>query len=138
MDFALHHIGIVVTEIDLARKFYGKLGFNVEGAVVYDPFQRVKIQFMQDSAGSVRIELLEPCGDDSPVAEALRRGGGLNHFCYQVDNVDDAIGSLRGNGTAVISPIVPAPAIGNRRVVFLYNRAYGVFELVETPRDRST
>ena len=129
----LHHIGIVVPEIEAAIGFYEGLGFSREGSVVADPVQKVKIQFMRDAAEASRIELLEPSGPDSPVAAALQKGGGLNHLCYQVADIEEAVSSFKKLGSAVISEAVPAPAISSCRVIFLFHRRHGVFELVESP-----
>lgn len=133
MKFPLHHIGIVVPEIQPAADFYANLGFHHEGRPVHDPVQKVKIQFMRDGGNASRIELLEPAAADSPVIEALKRGGGLNHMCYEVENIEEALPALKAAGSTVISRIVPAPAISDCRVVFLFNRLYGIFELVESP-----
>jgi methylmalonyl-CoA/ethylmalonyl-CoA epimerase len=133
MRFPIHHIGIVVPEIEEAVAFHLGLGFRREGVLVHDKARKVRIQFMRDGSNASRIELLEPDGPDSPVAQALQKGGGLNHLCYEVSDIKEVLGPLKAGGSAVISAISPAPAISDCRVVFLYHRIYGVFELVELP-----
>ena len=68
------HVGIVVSNIAaVAREYEDVLGAVGLGDVVFDPTQKVDIQFMRLPDGT-KIELIQPVGDDSPVR--LRRGAG--------------------------------------------------------------
>ncbi len=129
----LHHVGVVVASVETARTYYAGLGLVPEGAVVEDPTQRVRIQFLTDVGGVFRIELLEPMGEDSPVRRSLEEGGGLNHLCYAVKDLDRTLTRLRSEGAVLVSGPVAAPAIGGARVAFLFDRSQGLFELVEAP-----
>ena len=51
------------------------------------------MQFLVDDAG-VRLELIRPLSPDSPAARALKSGGGLNHICYQVADLEASMRAL--------------------------------------------
>jgi methylmalonyl-CoA/ethylmalonyl-CoA epimerase len=130
----VHHVGIVVPDVAEACTMYCEtFGYRPEGPVVLDPLQRVKIQFLLDPTGGGRVELLEPAGPGSPVAQALKKGGGLNHLCYVVDDIEGTLAALEREGAVVVAPPVPACAIRFARVAFLFTEALGVFEIVESP-----
>ncbi len=130
----LHHVGVVVADLDAAAKAYEQdFGYRREGGIVEDPVQKVRILFLVDRSASVRLELLQPAGPDSPVLKALQKGGGLNHLCYEVADIAAEVAAFRQAGAVLVSGPVPAPAIGGSRVAFLFHRTHGVFELVESP-----
>lgn len=129
----LHHVGVVVADVAEATAAYERdFGYVREGGVVDDPMQKVRIQFLLARGGG-RVELLQPAGPDSPVQLALKKGGGPNHFCYEVGSIDDEVARYRKQGAVLVSAPVRAPAIGGARVAFLLLKAHGVFELVESP-----
>ena len=130
----VHHVGIVVASIEEAVASYcGAFGFRREGGVVHDPGRQVRIQFLLDVSERVRLELLEPIGEASPVASALQEGGGINHICSETGNLEEAIAGFRRQGAVLITVPAPAPAISSADVAFLYDRVQGVFELVAAP-----
>jgi methylmalonyl-CoA/ethylmalonyl-CoA epimerase len=77
------------------------------------------------------IELLEPTGVDSPVYNFLQKGGGFNHICYEVDNMDEAISKFARVGHRQISKPEPAVAFDNRKVTFFYTNENEIVELLE-------
>jgi len=130
----LHHVGIVVR--DLAA--YGAscqafLGMQPASPAVHDPIQKVRIQFWCDDTGKL-LELVEPVGADSPVQEALRKGGGLNHLCFEVENIEAGISAALERGAIPVSGVVPAVAIDGRRIAFLFLPDLNLVEFVEAPR----
>jgi methylmalonyl-CoA/ethylmalonyl-CoA epimerase len=63
--------------------------------------QKVRVAFFQ--VGEVRVELLEPTRDDSPIAKFLaKRGPGLHHVAYQVDDLAAALAALESAGIQLI------------------------------------
>lgn len=129
----LDHIGLVVADI---RAYFDGflapvLGVPSMSEIYTDPLQRSKVAFAVTDNG-VRIELIEPLGPDSPVAEVLnRKRGGLHHLCFEARSLFDDIHRLEQGGCRVISPPKPAVAFNNRRVVFLFTPTFEVIELVE-------
>lgn len=131
-ELVFHHIGIACRDIDKTREFYLGLGYTAS-PVVDDPLQHVRICFL-DKEGAPRIELLQPLDDQSPVARTLATAGVTPyHFCYEVRNIDEAIAALRTKRFLLVSGPVPACALGDRRIAFLYNKNNGLIELVENP-----
>ena len=131
-ELVFHHIGIACRDIDKTREFYLGLGYTAS-PVVDDPLQHVRICFL-DKEGAPRLELLQPLDDQSPVARTLATAGVTPyHFCYEVRNIDEAIAAQRTKRFLLVSGPVPACALGDRRIAFLYNKNNGLIELVENP-----
>jgi methylmalonyl-CoA/ethylmalonyl-CoA epimerase len=131
-ELVFHHIGIACRDIDKTREFYLGLGYTAS-PIVDDPLQHVRICFL-DKEGAPRLELLQPLDDQSPVARTLATAGVTPyHFCYEVRNIDEAIAALRTKRFLLVSGPVPACALCDRRIAFLYNKNNGLIELVENP-----
>jgi len=132
----LHHVAIVVPSLAEARKTYvGVLGLAADGEVEHVPDQKVNVLVCH--AGRQRIELVEPAAPDSPVSGFLaKRGGGLHHLAYRVDDVERALEALERAGLRLIDR-APRPGAHGTRVAFLHPSATGgvLTELVEMPED---
>ena len=84
--------------------------------------------------GETLLELLEPVDNESPINKTLEKSGVTPyHFCYEVDDIDEAVSNLRKERFIVVSKPVPAVALCGSRVSFLYNKQVGLIELVESP-----
>jgi methylmalonyl-CoA/ethylmalonyl-CoA epimerase len=130
----LHHIGIVVDNIESQGKLYSYLfGLQPLSAVVIDPIQRVRVQFYGDGNSS-RFELIEPLGEDSPANRFLEKGGGIYHLCFEVADIWASIKEMRSKGGLLIKGPNPAPAFNERNVAFIIFRDVGIIELVEKPK----
>jgi methylmalonyl-CoA epimerase len=97
----LDHIGVAVESIESGLTIYRALGIEVEGVEeVAD--QGVRVAFLP--VGEVRVELLEPIDDGSPIARHLeRRGPGLHHVCLRVSDIREAMARLREKGHRLLS-----------------------------------
>lgn len=130
----LDHVAIAVPSIAEARKVYvDALGLR-PGGVEHVPDQQVNV--LMCWAGTQRIELLEPAAPDSPISKFLeKRGGGLHHVAYRVDDVAAALARLRAAGLRLIDE-EPRPGAHGTRVAFVHPRSTGgvLTELVEVPR----
>ena len=115
-----HHIGLAVKSIN-------SLFPNLE--TVVDKIQKVKVAFinLQDT----RIELLEPIDSSSPIYNNLKNNNKLCHVCFEVSNIQNAIKNGKKKGFHVIVKPVPAVALGNRTVCFLFHADYHVIELLQ-------
>jgi methylmalonyl-CoA/ethylmalonyl-CoA epimerase len=131
----LHHVAYVTENVDQkAAQLTALLGFRKVGAAVIDTVQGVRIQFMETGDSSL-LELLEPHGEKSPVQRHLDNGGGLNHLCFEVDDLEGTLQRLRDTGEAVVvCEPVPAPAIDHRRVAFVVTAGRDLIEFVEAIR----
>ena len=127
-----HHIGVAVFDIDSTASLYEAGGYH-RSKVVFDPIQNVNICWLT-RFNSPTIELLSPVDDHSPINQTLGKVGvSPYHFCYAVEDVDQAIIKLRRQRYVLISKPVPAVAIRGSRVAFLFNKHVGLIELVEQP-----
>ena len=129
----LHHIGIVVEDLtSYGESYRTRLGMREESRIFEDPIQKVRIQFWGDGLGPL-VELIEPCGSDSPVDKALQKGGGLNHLCYEVEDLDKQVQLSIEQGALPATAITPAVAFEGRRVAFLFFPQLNLIEFVEAP-----
>jgi len=131
MSHAIHHIAIVVRDLDDALTFYrDTLGLEMtERREV--PEERVEIAFLP--AGEGEIELLRPLDEESGVARFLeKRGEGLHHVCLAVDDVEAAMARMQQAGAHVLSE-EPQVNVEGVRYVFVHPKsAHGVLlELYE-------
>jgi len=127
----LHHVGIVVDDIERhGTRYAEQLGLRPLSAIVTDPMQRVQVQFWGDGR-EVSLELIQPLDDDSPVSRFLEKGGGLNHLCFEVEDIVAAVEQARAKGAICVSGPVPAAAFDGQRIAFLFFRDIGLVEFVE-------
>jgi methylmalonyl-CoA/ethylmalonyl-CoA epimerase len=130
----LHHVGIVVRDLQA----YGAsceafLGLRPATVVFHDPIQKVRVQFWCDDTGHM-LELVEPAAPDSPINEALRKGGGLNHLCFEVDDIEADLRASLDRGALPVTGIAPAVAFEGRRIAFLFLPDLNLVEFVEASR----
>lgn len=129
-ELTFHHVGIACHKIEKTLPFYTAMGYTA-APVVDDLIQHVRVCFL-DKEGAPRLELLEPLDDQSPVARTLASSGVTPyHLCYQVQDIENSIQSLRGQRFLLVAGPVPACAMENRRIAFLFKKDVGLIELVE-------
>ena len=129
----LSHIGIAVRSLAEALPVWRALGLEVEHEEVV-PGQKVRTAFLP--LGDSSIELLEPTAADSPIAGFLaKRGPGIHHLCFAVDDLDAALARLAAEGYRLIHR-TPVPGADGKRVAFLHPESgHGVLiELSERAR----
>jgi methylmalonyl-CoA/ethylmalonyl-CoA epimerase len=100
---AIHHVGVAVEDLDAAVATYEQaFGGRLEHR------ERVDDQGVEAASlrlGESRLELLAPLGDDTPVGRFLaKRGPGMHHVAYAVDDVEAALASLAAEGIELIDP----------------------------------
>jgi methylmalonyl-CoA/ethylmalonyl-CoA epimerase len=128
----LHHVGVVVKDIASSGEAYARLlGMAADSTIFFDPIQQVRVQFWRDARGAL-IELIEPSGPESPVWREAQKGGGLNHLCYETNDIDRTTQFSIEQGAMIARAIAPAVAFGGRRIVFLYFLELGLIEFLET------
>ena len=116
----LDHVGIAVEDLDAALAIYrDALGLNLEDIeIVAD--QGVRVAKL--TVGESVLELLEPYGENSPVAGFLaKRGPGLHHICFDTDDVDAGLNRLGEQGVQLIDETGRGGA-GGHRVGFVHPR----------------
>ena len=122
---AINHIGIAVASLDDHVPYYrDTLGAEFEGIEeVAD--QRVKVAFFKvgPPGAEVRLELLEPTSADSPIAAFIeKKGQGLHHVAYTVDDIEQRLTDLKAAGTRLIDE-APRDGAHNTRIAFLHPKA---------------
>ena len=130
----IHHVGVAVPDLDEAVETYTRLfGATLEHRDLV-PDQGVEAASVL--VGGSRIELLAPTGEDTPVGRFLaRRGPGIHHLAYEVDDVGVALAGLAADGVELIDT---APRVGlfGLQVAFIHPDAvHGVLtEVVSVAR----
>jgi methylmalonyl-CoA/ethylmalonyl-CoA epimerase len=132
--YRIDHLGVAVTSIDEALGVYEALGLAASHREEV-PTQKVATAFLP--VGESRIELLEPTAADSPIARFLdRRGPGIHHVCFAVDDLEAALADLSARGFRLIHQ-APVPGADGKRVAFLHPEA-GRGVLIELSEDAGT
>ena len=130
----IHHVGLAVTDLDEAVATYLRLfGGTLEHRELV-PDQGVEAASVL--VGASRIELLAPTGEDTPVGRFLaKRGPGVHHLAYEVEDVAAALDSLAAEGVELIDT-VPRRGLFGLQVAFVHPDAvHGVLtEVVSVAR----
>jgi methylmalonyl-CoA/ethylmalonyl-CoA epimerase len=113
----IDHLGIAVRSIGDSLAFYRGLGLELDGTETVED-QGVAVAFLP--VGEARIELLEPVSEDTPVGRFLaRRGEGLHHICYEVEDLAAKLEELRSLGARVLDGY-PRRGAEGKLVAFLH------------------
>ncbi len=120
----LNHVAIAVKDIKAASEVYKtKLGAEVS-EIVPQPDHGVSTVFI--TLPNTKIELLEPLGDNSPIAKFLERNpdGGVHHVCYEVDDILAARDQLKATGARVLGDGNPKIGAHGKPVLFLHPKDF--------------
>ena len=134
MYVGVDHVGVAVRNLDEAIDLYRDvLGFKLESVHVLAE-RKVRVAFLS-TGGETRIELLEPLGNDSPVAKFLEnRGEGIQHLAVRVKNIEAVLAELKQKAVILVDD---KPRVGaeGAKIAFVHPKSTkGVLlELVETP-----
>lgn len=116
----VHHVGVVVRDMEQAMRFYrDMLGLPIyKMQVIHE--QGVKAALL--TVGNSEIELLEPIVADNGIARYLeRKGEGLHHICFEADDVERDLADLKSRGTEMIDQQTRIGIAG--RICFLHPSA---------------
>lgn len=127
----LHHIAIAVRNLEEASgRYQAEMGLHLSHTEEI-PARGVKIAYFP--LGGTRLELIEPVNPDTGIARFLsKRGEGIHHLAYAVEDLDRSLDLCRGRGMALIDEKPRLGGEGNL-VAFLHPRSTGgvLTELVE-------
>ena len=117
----IDHLGIAVNSIEDGKSFWsGVLGLDFEGAETVAE-QKVTTAFFP--VGDSEVELLESTAPDGPVAKYIeKRGQGIQHVAFRVENIDDALAELKEKGVQLIDQ-QPRIGAGGAKIAFLHPKA---------------
>jgi len=120
----LNHVAIAVRDIAQAAKIYrDTLGADVSEKVP-QPEHGVSTVFI--TLPNTKIELLEPLGDNSPIAKFLEKNsdGGIHHVCYEVSDIRSARDKLKAQGARVLGDGEPKIGAHGKPVLFLHPKDF--------------
>lgn len=128
----VHHIGYLVKKMEAAIHAFQSLGYEIVQNTIYDEIRKVNICFVEKDGCC--IELVSPASEDSVVSGLLKKfKNSPYHICYETEHFEEDYQKLTMEGFFSIDTPTPAPALQNRRVVFLTGSAMGMIELLESP-----
>ena len=129
----IDHIGVAVEDLDAAIELYEK-SFGMELAL-RETVESQGVEAALLNVGEGHVELMAATGPDTPVGKFIaKRGAGLHHVAYAVDDIDSTLEQLAGGELELIDAKA-RPGIGGSRVAFLQPRSTGrvLTEIVEPP-----
>lgn len=128
----IEHVGVIVRDIEASRKLWEECFGISLGGVEANSSRRLALYPVGDSM----VELIAGTTPDSKHQRMVAEGkGGLNHICFEVEDIDEALAELKQKGIPLIDPV---PRIGHAgcRIAFLDPSATEncLIELAELPR----
>lgn len=128
-----HHMGYLVSDINKSVKAFKALGYQEMSFcgefIKDDHIRKSDICFLKN--GEIIVELVSPNSDESPVKGLLKKFKNMSyHMCMNSDDIEHDLETLKKSGFVVFQESEYAPAINNRKIIFLINRQIGIIELV--------
>jgi methylmalonyl-CoA/ethylmalonyl-CoA epimerase len=119
----IDHVAVVVDDIDKALVFWNEaLGLELEH-IEEVPEQASRVAFLP--TGESEVELVEPTTDDSGLALYLqKRGPGMHHMCFEVDDIDGMLARLKDKGVRLINGAALSRSVG-KRYAFIHPESTG-------------
>ncbi len=119
----IDHLGIAVKSISEGKNFWADvLGLEFEGTETVEE-QKVTTAFFP--VGESEVELLESTSPDGPIAKYLeKKGAGLQHIAFRVENLESALQELKDKGVRLIDE-KPRHGAGGAKIAFLHPKATG-------------
>jgi methylmalonyl-CoA epimerase len=119
----IDHVGVAVEDIDAALTLYAEvLGMPL---VHREVVEQQGVEAVLLDVGESHVELLAPLGPDTPVGKFLaKKGPGLHHVAYGVEDIDATLAALKAAGTRLIDE-TPRVGIRDSRVAFVHPAATG-------------
>lgn len=129
----IDHVALAVSDLDAAIDLYrGQWGFQFEGREIVEDQGVEEAMFR---IGDSQIQLISPLSHDTVVGKFLeKRGEGLHHIAYRVENLESVLRDLQSKGIRLIDER-PRPGGGGCRIAFVHPKANRglLIELVERP-----
>jgi methylmalonyl-CoA/ethylmalonyl-CoA epimerase len=117
----IDHLGIAVNRMDEGKSFWSDvLGLDFAGTETVEE-QKVTTGFFP--VGESEVELLESTAPDGPIARYLeKRGQGIQHVAFRVENIESALEELKAKGVKLIDE-KPRKGAGGAKIAFLHPKA---------------
>lgn len=118
----INHIAIAVPDIEAALAFWqDALGLHVDH-IEDVPSQQATVAFIP--VGDSEVELVKPTSPETGVARFIaERGGGMHHLCFEVDDIEEILATLKAKGIRLIneSPL----ELPGRKMAFIHPKSTG-------------
>jgi methylmalonyl-CoA epimerase len=117
----IDHIGIAVKSIEKTNElFCNILGLKLAGEELIEE-QKVKVAFLP--LGDSELELLESTSPDGPIARFIeKKGEGIQHIAFRVDNLEKILEKLKEDGVRLIDE-KPRYGAGGAKIAFLHPKS---------------
>ena len=129
----IDHVAIAVENLDEAIQVYSKFFGKEPDAIETVEEQKVRVAVYR--LGDARVEIMEPTSEDSPISGFLKkRGSGLHHIAFKVEDIRQKLADLKENGFRLINE---EPRVGaeGKLIAFVHPKSmYGV--LTELTQDK--
>jgi methylmalonyl-CoA/ethylmalonyl-CoA epimerase len=130
----LEHIGIAVRDLEAANRLFAKLLGTSHYKIEDVASEGVRTSFF--NVGGVKIELLEATRSDSPVARFIeKRGEGIHHLAFEVDDIDNAVKKKVEDGFESLGQT--KPGADNKLISFFHPKSTGSV-LIELCQERKS
>ena len=117
----IEHIGIAVKDLTAANKLYSKLLNTSPYKIEEVDSENVNTSFIQ--IGESKIELLEATSSDSPISKFIeKKGEGIHHIAFEVDDIEKEIKRLTKEGFQMIHE-KPKDGADNKLIAFLHPKS---------------
>jgi len=117
----IDHIGIAVKNLEKAKEFYEKSLGLTPSPVEPVPSQMVTTVFFK--IGDSKIEFLEGSSPESPITKFIeKKGEGIHHICYEVDDLEETLSELQKSGIQLIDK---SPRVGahGKKIAFIHPKS---------------
>ena len=132
MTGKLHHMGYAVQDIDAACAAFAELGYYPSSESIYDDLRKVHIAFLKNGTDGAVIELVAPAAAGNPVDGILAKNGAMPyHLCFEVTDLEAAMEKMKGSKYITMGKPMPACAIDNKSVIFMFHKTLGIRELLD-------
>lgn len=131
----IEHIGIAVKDIEASNSLFKALFGSSHYKIEEVESEGVKTSFF--ACGPNKIELLQATNQDSPIAKFIeKKGEGIHHIAFAVDDIESEIERLKDEGFQMIHN-VPKKGADNKIIAFLHPKASNgvLVELCQDIRD---
>ena len=129
----IEHVGVIVKDIDSSRKLWEDVFGIPLGGTEENERRKLALYYVGDSM----VELIAGKGPDNKHQKLIAEGrGGINHLCFEVENIDEALAELKAKGMPLIDQV---PRIGHAGARIAYLDPKGtegcLIELAELPAE---
>lgn len=124
MITGLSHVSIAVPSLEVAAKRLQELYGLTAGEAMVNDEQGIRLAYVE--LGNARIELMEPARPDSSISKFLEHhpGGGIHHFCLQVDEMERTAAAIAGKGARVLGEAGQTRNVHGELIAFVHPKDF--------------